>query len=307
MKIRFAGVLGSLALLLGGAVSGARAEPVQVDLTALRAIQTFALGEKDDDAYLLVTGVAKGEELNSRVPKEGALPASPKKPPVTEKEPVTLWKGELEKGEFAQVTVTLMIGKGADAAKTKEFLDKLAAANKGVAERSKKSLASNDEAKALAAATTKAHAALIEKVKEIFSREKNTDHYGGQFSVLVWNDGEKIRKRVDPVGLTFGEHHGIGPKVYTKLKWTRKNVILQDEGNGEFYEDQLKPVSDEEVTVRVKMLENEALKQGGQELNTTTDYLAELQVKVDGKPLKWSTADEQVGPGELHTYWNYAE
>jgi hypothetical protein len=143
-------------------------------------------------------------------------------------------------------------------------------------------------------------------VKDTFSRDKKTDHYGGLFSVLVWNNNGKITKRLDPVGLTFGEHFGIDAKVYTKLKYTRPNV-LDKEGN-DWNEVQFPPVDDDKPeVVRVKMLENEYVQQGDQKLRKTTDYLVDVRVTAAGKPLEWELGGEQTGPGTLHTYWEYAE
>src|SRR5688572_946199 len=89
--VRVASVLSAAVLLLGAAFSSraqAAAVPVEVNLTGLHAIQTYALDEKEDDqVYLLVTGVAGGKDVQQRLPKEGALPANVKKPPVPRKQP----------------------------------------------------------------------------------------------------------------------------------------------------------------------------------------------------------------------------
>ena len=37
--------------------------------------------------------------------------------------------------------------------------------------------------------------AVIAKIKNLFSRDKNTDHYAGLFNVFLWNDGVAIHKR----------------------------------------------------------------------------------------------------------------
>ena len=304
-------LLGSLAAVFGAAAAlstPAAAAPVSVDLTSLRAIQTYALEDKaDDQAYLLVTGVAKGKEIEpTKLPKDGAMTVGPKKPGADAKKPLTLWSGDLADGEFAQLTVTLFHGKG-DEAVAKAYAGKLAEAGKSVAARSSAKLASADEAKKLAADTLKAHRAVVTKVKEVVGgREKNTDHFGGQFTLLVRNQGGKIVKRLDPVGLTFGEHAGIDAKVYSKLKYTRQNVLVADD-SGEFSEEQLLPLSDDDNAVRVKMLETEFVKQDGKQVKNVTDYLAEVQVKADGKPTKWKLGGENLGISDLHTWWDYAE
>jgi hypothetical protein len=304
-----ASLLAAFASFAGISSSPAQAAPVPVDvnLVALHAIQTYALDEKEDDqVYLLVSGVAGGKDVNQRLPKEGTLPANVKKPPVTKKKPASLWKGELADGEFALLTVVLMQGKGADAAKLKAFADARAAAETKVAERSKKTLA-EDDVKKLAEGTVKAQQAALKDVKKTFSRDKQTDHFGGLFNIFLWNNNGKLVKRLDPVGLTFGEHYGTDEKIYTKLKYTRPNVLVQDDG-GEWSQVQLEPLSEDQKTIRVKMLENEFLKKpGGETVRNTTDYLAELQVLANGKPSLWELAGEQVGPGALHTYWDWAE
>ena len=157
-------------------------------------------------------------------------------------------------------------------------------------------------------AAVKAQQELITKVKDTFSREKKTDHYGGLFNVLVRNDNGKIVKRLDPVGLTFGEHYGTDAKIYTKLKFTRTNVFEQDPDNQEWYETQYGPLNDEEDAVRVKMLETEYIKTAEGDANKkVTDYLADIKVYQGDKALKWATGGEHPGPGTLHNWWEFAE
>src|SRR6185437_10461965 len=131
MNFSIRGVLASVALL-AGAASSAFAAPVScsVDLTYLRAIQTNNIVDKaDDQAYALVNGIAAGKEFQQRIPEAGKTwTAGPKKSPVTEDAPVTLWKGELNDGEFALVTVTLFQGEGKDEALVKQYWDSLVAA-----------------------------------------------------------------------------------------------------------------------------------------------------------------------------------
>lgn len=311
MRIGLTRLVASVAALVGGIVCAAAAPaqaapvPVEVNLTALRPIQTYNLDEKgDDNVYMLVTGVAKGQEINERVPKDKTWEANRKKQPVTEKNPQALWKGELADGEFALVTVTTMHGTGEDQAKVKEYLSRLDATEK--AAKAQPKLAKADDFKNLAKENLKAQQAVIVKIKDLFSRDKQTDHFGGLFNVLVWNNNGKLVKRVDPVGLTFGEDYGIGPKVYTKLKETRGNVLVQDE-SGQWSEQVMSPLSDDFKTVRVKMLENEFVKTADREVKNTTDYLADIQVLGAGKPLTWQLGGEEPGKSEVHTYWNWAE
>ena len=47
-----------------------------------------------------------------RFPKEGTWGTAPKKQPIDAKAPVELWKGELDNGQFVELTVTLLQGKG---------------------------------------------------------------------------------------------------------------------------------------------------------------------------------------------------
>lgn len=284
------------------------AVPVEVDMTNLRAIQTYDLGKGDDQAYLLVNGVAQGKEFMQKVPADKTYTVGPKKPVASVKEPVALWKGDLNDGEFAYLTVTLMQGSKPDDAKTKELQEKLSAAEKKAAGRDA-AKGTKESVEKLAAETLKAEVEVIKDVKKVLSREAKTDHYGGLFNVLVWNNGGTIVKRVDPVGLTFGEHYGVDPKIYTKIKNTRPNVMMQDEATKEWAEQQVTPLSDELDAVRVKGLEAELVKPaaGGEPEKHVTDYLVELQVKADGKPLKWKLGGEQTGPDDLHVYWDFAE
>lgn len=299
-----------LALALCPAAWAAPAQ-VKIDIPALRAIQLNVLAkdgqQAEDDVYLVAGGVAKGQEFTKRFPETGTLKAAPKKMPIEPAKPAVLWEGELAEGEFAYVTVVLMQGQGRDEAKFKEFQSRLADAAKNAAgeQRAKKTLTTEDSDK-LVEQTVKAQREIITKVKDTFSRDKNTDHYGGLFNILVWNNGGRITKRLDPVGLTFGEHYGNDPKIYTKLKYTRPNVLEKDKG-GDWNEVQFAPVDEDNPTVvRVKMLETEYIK-GEQVTRKVTDYLADVEVVVAGKPLKWELGGEQTGPGTLHTYWEYAE
>ena len=284
--------------------------PVKVEVPLIRPIQLYSMPkegtEGEDTIYLLAGGVAKGQEFQKRIPEQGTVKTAPKTPAFDPKKPAAVWEGELNDGEFAFVTVVLMHGEGKDAAKVKEFQGKLDAAAKKSAERSKKTLTSDDADK-LTSSTLEAHREVVSGVKEVLSRDKNTDHYGGLFNLLVWNNGGKITKRLDPVGLTFGEHHGIDQKIYTKLKNTRTNVLEKGSG-GDWNEVQFNPIDDDKPeVVRVKMLETEFVKQGDQNLRKVTDYLVEVRVVASGKPLEWELGEEHTGPSALHTYWDWAE
>jgi hypothetical protein len=284
--------------------------PTKVDLAALRAIQVNNIQQGgDDDVYVLVSGVAKGQEVNKRIPPSGTLKANPKKPAITDKQPQTLWQGELNDGEFAFVTVVVMQGTGQDSAKIKAFQDQLGAAAKKAGDLSKKTLDAGGIT-GLHKQILAAQRPIITKIKDTFARAKNTDHYGGLFNVSVINNGGRLTKRVEPVGLTFGEHYGTDPKIYTKLKYTRNNVFEQEDN--EWFETQYGPVNDDGDAIRVKMLETEYVKTGEQLIRKVTDYLADIKVYDlsgggAGKALKWETGGEHTGPGTLHTYWDYAE
>lgn len=319
MSFRIRGVLASVALWLG-AVSPAWAAPVPVsiDLTGIRAIQKYTMDEKgDDQVFALISGVAAGKDIQERLPGEGKTwTANPKKLAVSEKEPLTLWKGELNDGEFAVVTVAVFQGAGTDEALLKSFTEQLSAAEQKSPEFAKKTL-TVDEFKALSGAVVKKifqpgdivknEQAVIAKIKTLFSRDRKTDHYSGLFNVIVWNDGSTVRKRLAPVGLTFGEHYGIDVKQYTKLKFTRNNVFLQDE-KGEWSNDQLSPLSDDEKTVHVKMLETELVKDAdGNPAKKTTDYLADVQVKAGSEASTWKLEGEVTGVDDIHRYWEYAD
>lgn len=304
----FGGLIAALAGLTLGTAATAAPVPAKVEMTSLRCIQNYGLSSKDgDQVYLTVTGVAKGAELNSRLPETGTLAANKKKPPVTAKAPVTLWEGELADGEFALVTVGVYQGTGDDAAKA--FAASLAEAEKGVAERAKKTLTA-DEGKKLMADTVAAERGVVENVKETLSREKNTDHFGGLFNILVWNNNGTLVKRLDPVGLTFGEHFGIDEKIYTKIKYTRNNVLVA-EGEGEdaeYYPQQFPPISEDKQTIRAKMLETEYFtKDNGRRSKNVTDYLADIRILSGDKPLEWKLGGEHIGPSQLHMWWEWAD
>lgn len=305
-------MLRSLGMSFGLAVAGltaasrAAAVPVTVDCTNLIDIQSYNFGEDaSDQAYLLVSGDAAGKPINDRFPKTDAWTTAPKKAPVDAKNPVELWKGDLDEGQYAVITVTLLQGKGDDAL-NKKYLDALGGAEQKVPGWDAKTLASADDLKKLAEAKLKADQSVVAKIKDFYSRDKKTDHFGGQFTLILWNNAGKIVKRLDPVGLTAGEHNGIDPKIYSKLKNTRNNVLMKNEQN-EWEEQQVEPVSDDGSAIRVKELENEYVNNNGQKLKHTTDYLVEVKVMANGKPLNWSTEGEVTGIDAIHTYWQFAD
>src|SRR6476646_7287015 len=128
MKVRSLGVSILGAICTGAGVASAAAVPVEVDCSSLVAIQTYNVGENaTDQAYLLVSGTADGKTTTARFPQTGAWTAAPKQQPVDAKKPAALWKGQLDDGHFAVVTVILMQGEGKDEAKTKDLLSKLEA------------------------------------------------------------------------------------------------------------------------------------------------------------------------------------
>ncbi|HZL33775.1 MAG TPA: hypothetical protein VFC78_00610 [Tepidisphaeraceae bacterium] len=324
MKSRIRCALASLALIAGSAsMAGAAARPVSIDMTYLRTIQRYSINPAvPDHVYMLVNGEANGKPLDERIP-EGSKTwnGGPKTPPITDAKPVTLWKGELNDGQFALITVSVFQGDEKNPALDKAFLGKIAQAQKKTPGYSaptltaaaadkmlggfieKKGDSGEMEKQFIPGELTKNEQAVIIHIKDMFSRQKNTDHYGGLFNVLAWNDGKTIQKRVVPVGLTFGAHFGTDVKIYTKLKFTRKDNVFVKE-DGQWTIETLSPLSDDEKTIRVKMLETEltALDQ-----KKTTDYLADLQVKVGGQAQKWKLEAEVTGVDDIHTYWEYAD
>jgi len=143
------------------------------------------LDKSDEPAYVLVTGVANGKEFSDRLPKEATWTVGPQEAGRQRQAANHALEGRVGDGEFTLVTVTLMQGKGADASKIKEFLDKKADAEKKATGRSKAKLTQDDFDK-LYAETLKPQQAMLKDVKKIFSREQKTDHFGGLFNVLVW-------------------------------------------------------------------------------------------------------------------------
>ena len=137
---------------------------------------------------------------------------------------------------------------------------------KGVAERSKKTL-TTDESDKLIEETVKAQQEVVAKVKDTFSRDKKTDHFGGLFNIIVWNNNGKITKRLDPVGLTFGEHFGIDAEDLHEAEVHPPQRA--GAGQGRRLERGAVPAAwttTSQKTIRVKMLENEFIKQNDQPL-----------------------------------------
>src|SRR4029450_13150324 len=111
----------------------------------------------------------------------------------------------------------------------------------------------------LATGLIKAEQGVVTKVHDTLSRAKNTGHFNGLFNIIVLNDGGKLVKRLDPVGLTFGEHFGTDEKIYSKIKYTRNNVLVpeSDAEDTAWFPQVFPPLSEDKQTVRVKMLETE--------------------------------------------------
>lgn len=306
MKLFAASLLSVLGL---ASAASAASIPAEVDLTAVRAIQTYNVDKtKPDHAYLIVTGIAGGKEVNLRLPEKDAWQVAPKDYPISSRtKPATLWSGQLDDGEFAALTVTVY-QKNPDAqgdAAVNQFQEKVKAADKKVEALSHKTI-SDDEAKKLVGDLLNAHQEVVKGVKETLSREKKTDHYGGQFTILVRNSGGSLAKRLDPVGLTFGEHYGIKEKIYTKLKNTLSNVFTQDAG-GDWAKESVPPLSDDEQTIRVKMLETEYVGSTANPTRNVTDYLLDVQVKGGNDALKWELGGETPGQSDYHIFWKFAQ
>ena len=70
----------------------------------------------------------------------------------------------------------------------------------------------------------------------------------------------------------------------------------------------LSPISDDELTLHVKMLETELVKgPDGNPIRKTTDYLADVQVKTGDKVTKWKMGGEMTGVDDIHTYFEFAD
>ena len=85
--------------------------------------------------------------------------------------------------------------------------------------------------------------------------------------------------------------------------------MLVKDDQGQWGEQQMEPLNDDQTAIRVKGLETEWVKQStGNPIRHVTDYLVEIKViGPDSKPLSWNTEDEQTGIDAIHTYWNYAD
>ena len=295
-----------VALVVGGVAGTASAAPVAVklQLTELRCIQPRA-GEAGKDAvFVVVDGRAAGKPLRSLIPAEKPFPTDAKTVPIHKKAPQVLYEGQLDEGQFAFLTVILFTGgEPAEAAKAvykaKEGLDsKLEALAGAKLEKA--------QVEGLRVAANKAH---MEWVKGLAgSLGKSAEGYAGLFDVLLVNVGGKIEKRLTPVGLTSGQHYGTDAKVYSKLKYTRDNVLVQDPADGSFYEVQLGPTTEEKDMVYIKSLETRFAKAAaGEPKRQVMDYVTGVQL-LDGagKPALWELGGENPGPSIVHDYWDWA-
>lgn len=298
----FAYFCASISLITAGVSSAsAAATEVKVQVPAIRSIQPNTPGEgKTDEIYLLVTGVAGGQAVAKQLPEGKTWKASPKEQPVDAKSAVTVWDGKLEDGQFVALTVAAFAGGKIDDAKRKEYFEKKAASDKKVEALAGK-LDGKPAVDGLRAALNKQNVAFIKAIGEIFPKQKG-DAYVGGFDVIVVNVGGTIHKRIMPTGLIHGEHYGTGVKQYSKIKYTRENVLTKD-GNGQFYELQMEPLDEKQETIRVKMTEVEKIGADRE----VTDYLLDVSISAAGKPVKFELAGEHPGPTIVHDYWDWAE
>src|SRR5579871_6839116 len=103
-------MFGAVASLSAGAAWGA-AIPVEVNLSDLMTIQSYNVGENAvDQSYVMVSATLDGKTTSERVPKTGTWATGAKQQPVDDKKPQALWKGDIEDGHYAVVTVTLLQG-----------------------------------------------------------------------------------------------------------------------------------------------------------------------------------------------------
>lgn len=287
--------------LVTGHASAAALE-TKIDIPNVRCIKTSTFGEdKTDQVYLLVTGIVRGEAVARRIPEGKTLPASPKLQAVEEKAPVSLFAGKLEEGEFVALTVSLLAGKGDDA-NVKAYFEKKAALDKGVEGLGKKALTLK-EADDARKAWNKANVKLMTKFTDVIPADKG-ETLIGSFDLIVVNDGGKLVKRLMPVGLLTGDHKGWGVKRYSKIKYTLENVLVKDAA-GNWYEMQMPPTSEDELTVRVKMLE--AVGERNTPQRHVTDYLVDLRVFLGDKAAKWRLSGDNPGQSIVHDYWDWAQ
>lgn len=302
MKIARFAVAFVIALFVAAGQLFAAAIDAKIDIPNVRCIKTSTFGEgKTDEVYLLVTGIAKGQAVAKRFPEGKTLTSSPKQQPVEEQAPVSLYEGKLEEGEFAALTVAVFAGKG-DAANVKAYLEKKAELDKGIEALGKKALTLK-EADDARKAWNKANAAFMKKITDVIAADKG-ETLLGSFDLIVVNDGGKLVKRLMPAGLLTGDHYGWGVKRYSKIKYTLENVLVKD-ATGQWYEMQMPPTSEDEMTVRVKMLEAKGERNTPQ--RHVSDYLVDLRVFADGKAAKWRLSGDNPGQSIVHDYWDWAQ
>jgi hypothetical protein len=299
--MRFAATF-AIALFVAAGQLFAAAVNTKIDIPNVRCIKTSTFGEgKTDEVYLVVTGIAKGEAVARRFPEGKTLTASPKQQAVEEKAPVSLYEGKLDEGEFVALTVALLAGKG-DAGHVKAYLDAKASLDKSVADLQKKTLTVK-EVDEVRKAWNKANATFMKDIAKVIPADKG-ETLIGSFDLIVVNEGGKLNKRLTPAGLLTGEHYGWGVKRYSKIKYTLENVLVKD-STGQWYEMQMPPTSEDELIVRVKMLEARGERNTPQ--RHVTDYLVDLRVFEEGKAAKWRLAGDNPGQSIVHDYWDWAK
>jgi len=282
-----------------------------IDLPAIRCIQTNTAGEgKSDHIYLLINGVVKGQTKQWQWPHgktHKTVKTSPKIMAATEKSPATLWQGKLDDGEFVALSVVIM--QGTDGKAADGYYKAKTASDKKVDALANGKL-NQKQFKSLRRAWNAQNQVFVTGIKKAVPQGKGKgDAYVGLFDVMVANVGGKLLKACTPVGLTEGEHFGTDAKRYTKIKYTRENVLVKD-ANGQWYEMQMAPVSDDEDILRVKMLRTVLIKQAkGDPIRNVTDYLIDVRVTTGKKVQTWllPPKGEHPGPTIIHDFWDYAE
>jgi hypothetical protein len=298
-NLPFVAGLTAIVATLTASLAPVIAADVKIEIPAIRSIQTNTPGEgKSDQVYLLVTGIAKGEAVAKQLPDGKSFKASPKEQPVDGKSAVTVWEGKLDEGQSVVLTVAAFAGGKITDDQRKAYFEKKAASDKKIEMTKPTDKDSLNKARAM---LSKQNVAFYKAIGELFPKQKG-DHYVGAFDVFVINIGGTIHKRITPTGLLHGEHYGTGVKQYSKIKYTRENVLTKDE-NGQFYELQMEPTAENEQGLRVKMTEVEKIEGD----RNVTDYLVDVTIKADGKLTTFELAGEHPGPTIVHDYWDWAE
>lgn len=275
---------------------------ISVRCNWLCTIRPYSPHETTDKAYLLVITDVAGTTSAANLPEHGAWNSSQHAPAISVDKAVQLWKGVLQDGEYLTTTVILLYGDGDDDATRSLLVHGIEGCDKETLPASFGSDAAFGKA---AACLHQSHNTFVRGIKNVSTRAESHAHFGGECTMMFWNNKGTLVKRLYPVGAIVGKPNSDGDQLYAMLRNTERNVPVFRQGG--WWIRQLEPVSEDGEDIRVRCLQSEASRSNGG--GHVTDYLMQFRVSVadQKKAIPWVLEDGHFGIDALQAYWNYAD